>query len=126
MHYVLGWQSWPVAGSQGGSASSMVSLLLSQLPLRSSDSLLSTVTIGGASLFLIFGVIYLYESLSGAALDLSPISAANAPLTSDPSLPPEALAAMKQPYLPNPKAAAEGIAKVVPRSIIHSMYQSFR
>lgn len=72
-------------------------------------------------MFLIFGIIYLYESLSGAAIDLSPITAANGAgaLTNDASLPPEALAAMKLPYLPDAKA--EGIAKV-PRSIIHSMY----
>jgi hypothetical protein len=81
------------------------------------------VTVGGATLFLIFGVIYLYESISGAAVDLTPITAANGgvgSLTNDPSLPPEALAAMKLPYLPDSKA--EGIAKV-PRSIIRSMYQ---
>jgi hypothetical protein len=34
----------------------------------------ATVTLGGATLFLVFGIIYLYESFFGGGIDLSPLS----------------------------------------------------
>lgn len=52
------------------------------------------VTLGGATLFVVFGIVYLYESFFGGDLDLSPITTTIPEVT----LPPQALAAMKQPY----------------------------
>lgn len=52
------------------------------------------MTLGGATLFIIFGIVYLFESFFGGGLDLSPITAT----TPEIPLPPQALAAMKQPY----------------------------